>query len=164
MLPSALTLGIRNGGIGEQIRCAAINSAYAVCSARCLASSRPAEEVLWGGRNNGFTSASPKCVLIDGVSGNLKSQTISLIETLCGLMPIAVIVMVPVYSPGVASPGVSTCTHSGWLESGAISNGAAVKRASNGGLRVLGSRKGMSASGYHPIGPLDLGLNFLTST
>jgi hypothetical protein len=64
-----LTLGIRNGGIGEQIRCAAINSAYAVCSARCLASSRLAEEVLWGGRNNGFTSASPKWILIDGVSG-----------------------------------------------------------------------------------------------
>src|SRR5215470_7698824 len=100
---------------------------------------------------------------MDGVSGSVKSQTVSLIGTLCELMPVAEMVMEPVYSPGAASRGINTSTHRGWLESGAISNGAAVKRAPDGGLRVLGSRKGMRASGYHPLGPLDLGLNFLTS-
>src|SRR5215472_6470198 len=153
MLPSALTFGIRNVGIGEQIRCSAISSAYAVCSARCPASSRPLQAVILGGRDNrGFTSASPKWVLMDGVSGNVKSHTVNLIGTLCALMPSAETVIAPVYSPGVASRGVNTSTHSGWLESGATSNGAAAKRAGTGGLPVLGSRKGMRASGYHPVG------------
>src|SRR6516225_11898937 len=98
---------------------------------------------------------------MDGVSGNVKSQTVNSIGTLCGLMPSAEMVIVPVYTPGVTSRGVSTSTHSGWLESGARSNGAAAKRARTGGLPVLGSRKGMRASGYQPGVPLDLGLNFL---
>src|SRR5258708_6066949 len=164
MLPSALTFGIRNGGIGEQIRCAAISSAYAVCSARCPASSRPPQAVIWGGRDTrGFTSPSPNWVLMDGVSDNMKSQTVNTIGTRCGLMPSAEMVIAPVYSPGVASRGVSTSTHSGWFESGAISNGAAAKRARTGGLPVLGSRNEMRASGYQPGVPLVLRLDFLTS-
>src|SRR5579863_10208734 len=165
MLPSTLTFGIKNGGMGGQIRCAATSSAYAFCSARCPASSRLRQAAIWGGRDtSGFTSASPKCVLIEGVSGNAKSQTVSLIGSLCGLTPSAQIVTEPLYSPGVASLGVSTSTHSGWFESGAISKGAAAKRARTGALEVLGSRNGIRASGYQPGTLLDLGLNFRTST
>src|SRR6516165_3124411 len=111
----------------------------------------------------GFTAPSPKWVLMDGVSDNVKSQTVNTTGTLCGRMPSAEMVIAPAYSPGVASRGVSTSTHSGWLESGAISNGAAPKRARTGGLPVLGSRKGIKASGYQPGLLLDLGLNLLTS-
>src|SRR5215471_7531327 len=99
---------------------------------------------------------------MDGVSGNEKSQMVNSIGTFCGEMPSAEIVIEPVYLPGVASWGASTSTHSGWLQFGATSNGAAAKRARSGGLPVLGSRRGMRASGYHPRAPLDLGLNFLT--
>ena len=60
---------------------------------------------------------------MDGVSGNVKSQTGNRIGTLRDPMPSAEMVIVPVYLPGVASLGVSTSIHSGWLESGAISNG-----------------------------------------
>ena len=164
MLPSALTFGIRDRGIGEEIRCAAISSAYAVCSARCPASSRPPQAIIWGGRKNrGFRAAAPKWVLMDGVSDNVKPQTVNSIGTLRGLMPSAEMVIAPLYSPGMASLGARTSTHSGWLESGAMSNGAAGKRAGTGGLPVLGSRKGIRASGYQPRAPLDLGLNFVTS-
>ena len=100
---------------------------------------------------------------MDGVSDNVKSQTVNWTGTLRGLMPSAEMVIAPVYSPGAASRGVSTSTHSGWFESGSISNGAAAKRARTGGLPVLGSRNGMRASGYQPGLPLDLGLNLLTS-
>src|SRR5215472_16040778 len=100
---------------------------------------------------------------MDGVSDSVKPQTVNSIGTLCGLMPSAEMVIAPLYSPGMASPGVSTSTHSGWLESGATSNGAAGKRACTGGLPVLGSRKGIRASGYQPRPFLDLGLNLVTS-
>src|SRR5215469_3487917 len=100
---------------------------------------------------------------MDGVFGSVKSETVNSTETLRGLMPSAEMVIVPTYSPGAASSGVSTSTHSGWFELDSISNGAATKRALTGGLPVIGSMKGIRASGSQPGASFDLGLNFLTS-